>query len=122
MGQSNKDLFAIYRGATADNECPLVVDTSTPGCGSSRFGYWICTLVDRDTSMEAMILNDDSKEWMPPLLDFRSELDFRDDAKRLQERENRDFRRISGNVHLFERDVEDAKEKEVTNVPGPYIK
>jgi DNA sulfur modification protein DndC len=121
-GHSNKDLFTIYRGATADNECPLVVDTSTPSCGSSRFGCWVCTLVDRDKSMEAMILNDDSKEWMQPLLDFRSELDFRDDEKHLQERENRDFRRISGNVHLFERDAEDSKEKVVTNVPGPYIK
>jgi DNA sulfur modification protein DndC len=29
-GYSNKDLFTMYRGATADNECPLVVDTSTP--------------------------------------------------------------------------------------------
>jgi len=35
-GQSNKDLFTMYRGATADNECPLVIDTSTPSCGDSR--------------------------------------------------------------------------------------
>jgi DNA sulfur modification protein DndC len=121
-GHSNQDLFTIYRGATADNECPLVVDTSTPSCGSSRFGCWVCTLVDRDKSMEAMILNDDSKEWMQPLLDFRGELDFRDDEKRLKERENRDFRRISGSVQLFERNTEDPLEKEVTNIPGPYIK
>ena len=121
-GHSNKDLFTIYRGATADNECPLVVDTSTPSCGGSRFGCWVCTLVDRDKSMEAMILNDDSKDWMQPLLDFRSELDFRDEAKRLKERENRDFRRMGGNVHLFEREAEDSKQKEVTHVPGPYIK
>ena len=57
-----------------------------------------------------------------PSLDFRGELDFRGDEKRLQERENRDFRRISGNVHLFERDAEDSQRKEVTNVPGPYVK
>jgi len=36
-GYSNKDLFTMYRQATADNECPLVIDTSTPSCGSSRF-------------------------------------------------------------------------------------
>ena len=29
-GGNNQDLFTLYRGATADNECPLVVDTSTP--------------------------------------------------------------------------------------------
>lgn len=119
-GHSNKELFQIYRGATADNECPLVVDTSTPSCGSSRFGCWVCTLVDRDKSMEAMILNDESKEWMQPLLDFRDELDFRGEEKLEKERENRDFRRISGNVHLFERDIDGNKQ--LTNVPGPYIK
>jgi DNA sulfur modification protein DndD len=119
---SNKELFQIYRGASADNECPLVIDTSTPSCGSSRFGCWVCTLVDRDKSMEAMVLNDESKEWMQPLLDFRDGLDFHTDEKLEQERQNRDFRRITGNVQLFERDVEGSKEKEVTNVPGPYIK
>jgi putative sulfurtransferase DndC len=119
---SNKELFQIYRGASADNECPLVIDTSTPSCGSSRFGCWVCTLVDRDKSMEAMVLNDESKEWMQPLLDFRDELDFHTDEKLEQERQNRDFRRITGNVHLFERDIEGSKEKEVMNVPGPYIK
>ncbi|MEB3233699.1 MAG: DNA phosphorothioation system sulfurtransferase DndC [Leptolyngbyaceae bacterium] len=121
-GHSNKDLFQIYRGATADNECPLVVDTSTPSCGSSRFGCWVCTLVDRDKSMEAMVLNDESREWMQPLLDFRDELDFRSDAKREAEREHRDFRRITGNVHLFERSINDGQQREVTNVPGPYLK
>ncbi|MEP0885257.1 DNA phosphorothioation system sulfurtransferase DndC [Microcoleus sp. FACHB-SPT15] len=121
-GYSNKELFQIYRGASADNECPLVIDTSTPSCGSSRFGCWVCTLVDRDKSMEAMLLNDESKEWMQALLDFRDELDFHTNEKLEQERQNRDFRRITGNVQLFERNVEGSKEKEVTNVPGPYIK
>lgn len=119
---SNKDLFQIYRGATADNECPLVIDTSTPSCGSSRFGCWVCTLVDRDKSMEAMVLNDESKEWMQALLDFREELDFRSDEKRELERKNRDFRRISGNIQLFERKNRETGKNEITNVPGPYLK
>ena len=29
-GYSNKDLLGMYAGASADGECPLVVDTSTP--------------------------------------------------------------------------------------------
>ena len=37
-GHSNKDLLAMYSGASADGECPLVLDTSTPSCGNSRFG------------------------------------------------------------------------------------
>jgi DNA sulfur modification protein DndC len=113
-GTSNKDLFAMYRGATADNECPLVVDTSTPSCGDSRFGCWVCTLVNKDKSMEAMIQNDEEKEWLQPLLDIRNELDLKNDRSR------RDFRRLNGNVQLFER--ESKGKKSIINIPGPYTK
>ena len=58
----------MYQGATSGGECPLVVDTSTPSCGTSRFGCWVCTLVDQDRSMEAMIANDEEKVWMTPLV------------------------------------------------------
>jgi DNA sulfur modification protein DndC len=113
-GVDNKDLFTMYRGATADNECPLVVDTSTPSCGDSRFGCWVCTMVSKDKSMEAMIQNDEEKEWMQPLLDIRNELDVVDD------RDKRDFRRIYGRVELFERNVKG--QTFVEPIPGPYTK
>ena len=102
-GGNNKDLFTMYRGATADNECPLVVDTSTPSCGDSRFGCWVCTMVSKDKSMEAMIQNDEEKEWLQPLLDLRNELDIKNDRHR------RDFRRLHGNVQLFERNLGEGK-------------
>lgn len=114
-GHSNQDLFTLYKGATPDNECPFVIDTSTPSCGSSRFGCWVCTLVNRDSSMEAMIQNDEDKEWMQPLLDLRNELDVYDDHDR------RDFRRMSGKVQLFERSRGQG-ETEVIPIPGPYTK
>jgi len=113
-GYSNKQLYKMYRGATADTECPLVIDSSTPSCGSSRFGCWVCTLVNQDKSMEAMIQNDDEKEWMQPLLDIRNELDLKND------RDRRDFRRIHGNVQLFERNKNG--EISVEPIPGPYTK
>jgi DNA sulfur modification protein DndC len=113
-GGNNKDLFTMYRGATADNECPLVVDTSTPSCGDSRFGCWVCTMVSKDKSMEAMIQNDEEKEWLQPLLDLRNELDIQDD------RDKRDFRRIYGKVELFERN-KDGKTS-IEPIPGPYTK
>ena len=47
-GYSNMDLMTMYRGATADNECPLMVDRSLPSCGKSRFGCWVCTMVESD--------------------------------------------------------------------------
>jgi len=103
-GYSNKDLLTMYQGASADNECPLVVDTSTPSCGDSRFGCWTCTLVDQDKSMAAMIQNDDEKEWMLPLLELRDALDIADD------RSLRDFRRMNGTVQLFHDQP----------IPGPY--
>jgi DNA sulfur modification protein DndC len=111
---SNKELFAIYRGASADNECPLVVDTTTPSCGSSRFGCWVCTLVSQDKSLTAMIQNDEEKEWMQPLLDFRKELDLEENRNR------RDFRRRRGGVQLYERNLEG--EVSIEPIPGPYLK
>ncbi|MBE9056039.1 DNA phosphorothioation system sulfurtransferase DndC [Sphaerospermopsis sp. LEGE 08334] len=114
-GYSNKDLFNMYRESTADNECPLVIDTSTPSCGNSRFGCWVCTLVSSDKSLNAMIQNDHEKEWMQPIVDFRRELDIEND------REKRDFRRIWGEVQLFERNNKDG-ETSVEPIPGPYTK
>lgn len=113
-GHSNKELLGMYRGASADGECPLVVDSSTPSCGSSRFGCWVCTLVDQDKSMAAMIQNDQEKDWMLPLLELRNELDFRTPEARAVERERRDFRRMSGGLTGY---VSDGG---VQLVPGPY--
>lgn len=103
-GHSNKDLMNMYAGATADSECPLVVDTSTPSCGDSRFGCWVCTMVSEDKSMSAMIQNDSQKNWMRPLLKLRNELDIGDD------RHLRDYRRMHGGIQFY-------KGREV---PGPY--
>ena len=60
-GYSNKDLLTLYKGATADNECPMMVEKGLPSCGKSRFGCWVCTMVAQDKSMEAMISNDEEK-------------------------------------------------------------
>ena len=67
-GSDNRRLRALYQSAN-DGECPMVVDDTTPPCGNSRFGCWVCTVVTRDSSMEAMI--DSGEEWMIPLLNFR---------------------------------------------------
>lgn len=92
-GYSNMDLLTMYRGATADNECPIQLDKSTPSCGKSRFGCWVCTMVEQDKSMEAMIANDDEKIWMTPLLEFRNEF-----GNEEGDRERRSFRRMKGNL------------------------
>lgn len=96
-GYNNKDLLGMYQGATADGECPLVVDSTTPSCGDSRFGCYVCTMVTQDKSMQAMIQNDSEKEWMQPLLNLRNTyLDTTTDRK------HRDFRRMDGRLTLME--------------------
>ena len=106
-GNDNRDLVAMYRNA-ASGECPLVVDTSTPSCGNSRFGCWVCTVVERDKAMEAMI--DSGEEWLTPLLEFRDKLsETQDPARKL---EFRDHRRRTGKVSFIgETD---------RPMPGPY--
>ncbi|WEJ99479.1 MAG: DNA phosphorothioation system sulfurtransferase DndC [Candidatus Sphingomonas phytovorans] len=107
-GNDNRDLVAMYRNASSAGECPLVVDTSTPSCGNSRFGCWVCTVVERDKAMEAMI--DSGEEWLTPLLEFRDKLsETQDPARKL---EFRDYRRRTGGVS-FIGDTDRV-------MPGPY--
>ncbi|MEH3098687.1 DNA phosphorothioation system sulfurtransferase DndC [Sphingomonas adhaesiva] len=106
-GSDNRDLVAMYRNA-ASGECPLVVDTTTPSCGNSRFGCWVCTVVERDKAMEAMI--DSGEEWLTPLLEFRDRLS--ETQKPELKTRYRDFRRRTGKVQ-FIGDTDRV-------MPGPY--
>lgn len=90
-GFSNKELLTLYKGARADGECPLMHEKNLPSCGKSRFGCWVCTMVEKDKSMEAMVANDEEKAWMTALLEFRNE--FGDEE---HDRERRSFKRMQG--------------------------
>lgn len=105
-GHPNLDLQAMYMSATDDQECPLVVDNSTPSCGDSRFGCWTCTLVEQDKSMAAMVNNVAERKWMRPLLELRDKLDVAGE----EEHKLRDFRKMNGSIQLFEDRI----------VHGPY--
>lgn len=134
-GANNRDLLAIYQNANA-SECPLVVDTSTPSCGNSRFGCWVCTVVSADNSLRNMIEN--GEEWMQPLLELREELkETQDPEKRKQLRE---LKRRGGQMKLvdqekiiaFQKNIAESRAKsnlseEIIDsdpysvlVPGPY--
>jgi DNA sulfur modification protein DndC len=67
-GGDNNELANMYKDAEG-GECPFVVDDKSPPCGTSRFGCWVCTLVERDKSMEALIQSGET--WLKPLLEFR---------------------------------------------------
>ena len=110
-GADNSELVGMYKSA-AGGECPLVVDNSTPSCGSSRFGCWVCTVVEKDHSMESLV--DNGEEWMEPLLNFRNQL-----ATHRQpevKRKLRSIKRRDGRVWR-------KKNSDGTNgapIPGPY--
>ena len=96
-GANNRDLLALYQNANS-SECPLVVDSSTPSCGNSRFGCWVCTVVAEDISLKNMIEN--GEDWMEPLLEFREELKQSQDP--LKRREIREFKRRTGQMKLVD--------------------
>ena len=108
-GQSNEALLEMYQGATMDfdGEEALVMNASSPAWGKSRFGCWMCTMVEKDKSMVAMIRNDAEKQWMTPLMEFRNEI-----ADAEKDRDRRDFRRMTGSTLLYKGRL----------VHGPYKK
>ena len=106
-GDKNRDLLALYQDANA-SECPLVVDDTTPSCGSGRFGCWTCTVVDRQKSLDSLIEN--GQEWMEPLAELRHELKLTQDAAMWPK--IREISRRSGNV--------DLKTDGSDYTPGPY--
>lgn len=107
-GADNRQLLTMYRNAQA-GECPLVVDTTTPSCGNSRFGCWTCTVVERDKSMEAMI--DSGDVWMEPLLELRDWLASTGDPE--QKQVFREVRRRDGRIRMW-------GENDEKIVWGPY--
>lgn len=80
-GDDNHELHQLYQDSNS-GECPLVIDKSTKesagSCGNSRFGCWVCTVVNEDKALNGFIQS--GHDWMKPLLDFRNWLaDIRDD-------------------------------------------
>lgn len=106
-GYSNQNLLTLYQGATEDGECPLMNQKDLPSCGKSRFGCWVCTMVEQDKSMQAMITNDEEKQWMTPLLDLRNYIG--DETK---DWERRDFRKMGGFLQGYKEKLSH----------GPYLK
>lgn len=90
-GYSNENLLTLYKGAREDGECALMTDKNLPSCGKSRFGCWVCTMVEQDKSMQAMITNDAEKSWMTPLLDLRNYI-----GDESRDWDRRDFRKMGG--------------------------
>ena len=87
-GGTHKELITLYRNASTEADCPLVIDAETPSCGKSRFGCWVCTVVVKDKSMDGLILNGET--WMEPLSELRDFLiEARDNPETYRQRQLR---------------------------------
>jgi DNA sulfur modification protein DndC len=85
-GDDNKDLVMLYQKAGGD-ECPLVIDASTPSCGNSRFGCWVCTVVDQDKSIKGFIENGET--WLQPMANFRNMIkEMREERKKYRKKDD----------------------------------
>lgn len=67
-GDDHRDLRKLY-GKT-DAEPAFMIDATAPPTGRTRFGCWVCTVVNRDRAIEGLINN--GEEWLKPLLEFRN--------------------------------------------------
>ena len=115
-GGDNRMLLDLYKGSNA-GECPVVIDTSTPSCGNSRFGCWTCTVVTKDKAMESLV--DQGETWMQPLLDFRNLL--AETTKPERKNEFRNFRRRTGKISFARGDLQDDEGNRIQkHIPGPY--
>lgn len=65
-GSHNGKLFELYSKNFNEDENVFLVK---PGTQKLRFGCWVCTVVERDKSMESLIEN--GEKWMKELLKFR---------------------------------------------------
>lgn len=87
-GGTHKELITLYRNASTEADCPLVIDTETPSCGKSRFGCWVCTVVVKDKSMDGLISNGET--WMEPLSELRDFLiEAREEPEKYRQRQLR---------------------------------
>lgn len=103
----NRKLVKMYRNA--EGECPFVIEDKSAPCGNSRFGCWVCTLVETDKSLNSLI--DSGLDWLQPFLDFRDYLvRFHDPAFKYI---IRDYKLRRGQVVL-------KSNGSGEHIPGPY--
>lgn len=105
-GGTHEELIQLYRDAEG-GECPMVLSKNeAPGCGtvSSRFGCWVCTVVEKDKSLQGFV--DSGKH------EYKSLIDFRDWLKSIRNNpEYRSVKRRNGSTTF------DVSGK---HIPGPF--
>lgn len=65
-------MMSLYDKGSSEGDCNIALNPESPSCGKTRFGCWVCTVVEKDRSMEGMLKN--GEEWMAPLWEYREKL------------------------------------------------
>lgn len=65
-------MMSLYDKGSGEGDCNIALNPESPSCGKTRFGCWVCTVVEKDRSMEGMLKN--GEEWMEPLWNYREML------------------------------------------------
>ncbi len=81
-------MMSLYDKGSSEGDCNIALNPDSPSCGKTRFGCWVCTVVEKDRSMEGMLQN--GEEWMKPLWKYREMIyTYRNDTtKRYTRRRN----------------------------------
>ncbi|HEX5329410.1 DNA phosphorothioation system sulfurtransferase DndC [Sulfuricurvum sp.] len=78
-------MMSLYDKGSGEGDCNIALNPQSPSCGKTRFGCWVCTVVEKDRSMEGMLKN--GEEWMLPLWEYREKIYlYRNDEERRFER------------------------------------
>ena len=94
--KDHSELFALYSKASGE-ECQFITDLAQSSCGGSRFGCWVCTVVNEDKSMQGFISTGEAH--LKPLNEFRNyikELREDSDARADYKRDGRAVYKVGG--------------------------
>lgn len=81
---THKDMMKLYDKGSGEADCNIALNPDAPSCGKTRFGCWVCTVVNKDKSMENMLI---TEEWMKPLNEFRNLiLEYKNDPSKRSKR------------------------------------
>ena len=102
-GSDNAKLFKLYSDSLTGEECPIMLseEDKQTTCGNSRFGCWVCTVVQEDKSLTGFIKS--GITWLKPLLAYRNWIySIRDDETRRMKR------RRNGSVYFSKLETDSA--------------
>ena len=91
---SHETMMNLYDKGSGEADCNIALHPDAPSCGKTRFGCWVCTVVEKDKSMLGMIKNGET--WMEPLDNYRNKLKIYRDDKSKRDTRKRDGRRGTG--------------------------